>query len=824
MTAEILTWILWGYLIGSLPFGYLITKLSSNENLLEIGYKKSSGSNVVKHVGMWQGVLTISLDVAKGFIVVWLVQVLGLPEWVQIASALAVVIGHNWSVFLGFEGGRGIASLMGALLAFSFPITFIAILIFAAVFVIWDASIGTLLVFPVVAYLAYYMGSFETIGLFSLLVLFPVLFKRLSPTDEISNWNLFIRRLLMDGDHKIFDFRIVRLMDRYPSAFKPVLFVIGLIKQARGFVPPVLSLSPQDVAQLLSVAAKKAAAHQEEVNRINVFPVADKDTGYNLSATTVGIENVVSKKEYKTFKSLAKDVRLTAIKSARGNAGMIYVGFLLGFFERIQKETKGIDAQTFAKALLISSTRARSAIHNPVDGTMLDVISATAQGAKNYSKEGDNIIELLENSHKEAEAALKATTEKLEVLKKNNVVDAGALGFVRILEGWIEHLRGEVPAVSVMAPVNLTAEQPPLKYRYCVQIGFQKNRGNIQKLKEELSLLGNSMEVLEAEGRVRLHIHTDNPESVKEKLSFATDLNIHIEDMRAQVAQTSIKPLGLVVGDTASLPQSFIEKNNMVEIAFIAQFPNGEKVTKDNAYQKMRQALEKGDPLPTTSQPPINILESSYKEALLRHKEVIVLTLSSELSGTYGSSRIARSMLSNKQRLTIYDTGVIDAGEGLVVWKAQELINQGKDAKEVINLLNSYAPKVQLVGIPEDISYILRSGRMTLPKPVVPVLLLAQKLGFRILLSLKDRKLKMSGIVWGNNIPALLTKELQKRKPKAKTRVVLSHADNESGLKELKEKIKQVDNIDILYTALVSTVVGVYIGPGSLIVGFAPQD
>ncbi|HEA84440.1 MAG TPA: DAK2 domain-containing protein [Candidatus Wildermuthbacteria bacterium] len=613
MSAEALIWIIWSYLVGSLPFGYWITKLTSQENLLLIGYKKSSGSNVIKYVGVWQGVLTILLDALKGFLVVWLAQELGLVGWIQVAAALAVVIGHNWSPFLNFAGGRGIAALMGALLAFSLPITAISLIVFVAIFAVWDASIGTLLVFPVVILLSYIGGSFETMGMFALLVMFPVLFKRLSPLEEISNATLFVRRLLRDGDCAVFDFRIVRLIERYPTAFIPVHLVIGLIKRARGYVPPVLSLSPQDMAGLLSSGAKKAADHQEEVNRINVFPVADKDTGYNLAATTVGIESAIAKKEYRTFKNLAKDVRLSAVKSARGNAGMIYVGFLLGFFERIQEESIEIDAQIFAEALLISKIHARSAIHNPVDGTMLDVIDAAAKGAENYIKEGNNIIELLENSHKEAKAALKATTEKLEVLKKNNVVDAGALGFVRILEGWIENLKGDVPVASVMAPVNLSVEQAPPRYRYCVQIGFQNEGGNIQRLREELSLLGNSMEVLEAEGRVRLHIHTDQPEAVKAKLSFATDINVHIEDMRSQVEGTSIKPLGLVVGDTASLPQSFIEKNNITEIPFVAQFPNGKKVTKENAYQKMRDALKEGTPLPTTTNPsPASIMPVSY--------------------------------------------------------------------------------------------------------------------------------------------------------------------------------------------------------------------
>ncbi|HEB13443.1 MAG TPA: DAK2 domain-containing protein, partial [candidate division CPR3 bacterium] len=517
MSAEAITWIFWSYFVGSLPFGYWITKLTSKKNLLSIGYKKSSGSNVIKYVGKAQGVSTILLDVAKGFLVVFLAQQLGLADWVLIASGLAVVIGHNWSPFINFAGGRGIASLMGAFLAFSFPITFLSLLLFVAVFAVWDASIGTLLVFPTVILLSYMRGEFETIGIFALLVLIPVLLKRLTPFSEILNINLFVRYLLRDGDDAVFDFRIVR---RYPSIFNRI----------KGKVPQVLSLSAQDMAEILSASAHKIIVHQEEVNQINVFPVADKDTGYNLSATTIGIESAIAKKEYKTFRSLAKDVRLAAVRSARGNAGMIYVGFLLGLFERLEKEKTKIDADTFAEALKVSVTQARSAIHNPVDGTMLDVISATAKGAEEYVKEGNNIIELLEHSHKEARIALKETTEKLEVLKKNNVVDAGALGFVRILESFIESTKGEVPAVSIMAPINLITEQPPPKYRYCLQIGFDKNGGDIQQLKEDLSLLGNSMEVIEAEGRVRLHIHCDSPESVKAELSFAKDINIHIED------------------------------------------------------------------------------------------------------------------------------------------------------------------------------------------------------------------------------------------------------------------------------------------------------
>ncbi len=111
-------WILASYLLGSIPFGFLIAKICG-KNILEIGWKKTSGSNVFRNVGKWQGILTGLLDVAKGAAAVFLAQLLGLVPEVQAVAGAAAVIGHNWSVFLRFSGGRGIGTFAGAFLALS---------------------------------------------------------------------------------------------------------------------------------------------------------------------------------------------------------------------------------------------------------------------------------------------------------------------------------------------------------------------------------------------------------------------------------------------------------------------------------------------------------------------------------------------------------------------------------------------------------------------------------------------------------------------------------------------------------------------------------
>jgi glycerol-3-phosphate acyltransferase PlsY len=192
------------YILGSIPFGYLITKLSTNKNLLEIGWKKNSGSNVMKNVGKWQGVLTFLLDVAKGSFAVYLAQYLGLSIIIQVACGVLSVIGHNWSCFLGFKGGRGLATLLGALIIIS-PLMAILALIPCIIFtIIWTASVGTLFSFLTVIIYCFSFKGNEPAGFLMLISLVPVLIKRLSPIqDIISNPHdktLIENRLIFDQD------------------------------------------------------------------------------------------------------------------------------------------------------------------------------------------------------------------------------------------------------------------------------------------------------------------------------------------------------------------------------------------------------------------------------------------------------------------------------------------------------------------------------------------------------------------------------------------------------------------------------------------------
>ncbi len=174
------------YLLGSIPFGYIITRLTTRQNILEIGWRKTSGSNVFKNIGKWQGVATGLLDVAKGYAAVRIAQYFNLPPGLQALSGLAAVVGHNWSCFLKLAGGRGIGTLVGAALALSPKIIGLSLILPVVLALTWNAAEATILLLIIFLILSVHFNKFSPAGVFGSLCLIPVFLKRLSPLSELT--------------------------------------------------------------------------------------------------------------------------------------------------------------------------------------------------------------------------------------------------------------------------------------------------------------------------------------------------------------------------------------------------------------------------------------------------------------------------------------------------------------------------------------------------------------------------------------------------------------------------------------------------------------
>lgn len=859
-------WVIFSYLIGSIPFGFLIGRLSG-KNILEIGWKKTSGSNVFKNVGKLQGVITGFLDVTKGYLAVYGAQRLGFSHEIQIFSGVAAVTGHNWSIFLRFAGGRGIGTFAGAFFAISYKILLFSVIPLIVFAIVWNASIGTIAFLIVAIFISISLNQFGISGIFTILSLLPIFIKRLSPIDEIkkspNKWSLIRNRLIFDNDEFLRDFRINKFFQKEKStklslAIKiitaPILFppklgwkaakfgvkiakkpIEKLILKAQEKV--VAEIEVEDFRKMMIAAAQKIVLHQEEINKINVFPVADKDTGYNLAATLLGVEGLVSKKKYSTFRELTEDIKEAAMINARGNAGMILTGYLIEVLDRI-KNLESIDAFHLAFAMKKGTKAARLSITNPVEGTILDVIGAAGEKSFNMAtskinsrKPEENIIKILEGAFNASRISLQETTGKLEVLKQNNVVDAGALGFVKILEAWVENLKGVTSAseIEVTSPIS----QPEvigqeLKYKYEVVLSFKKSKEiNREEIRKELSPLGDSLEVLELEDKIKLHIHTDQPDSITDRFKYFPEFEFRVENMIKELEKVKKKPLGLIVDEVADLPREFLEKYGIEEVPFTTRFPKGEIVTsKEEIYEKMKEALRTGKPLPTTSAPSFQEFLTAYQRAFKKFEKILVVTVSSKLSGTYSAARIARSIFKKPEKLNIFvfDCFTAEAGEGLVAIKAQELISQDKKFEEIIEDLKIFCPKITLLACLDDFRYIVRGGRFRLPKILIWPVFFMQKIGLRLLVGLKNGKVRFLGANLGKDIAKILAEEIDRQRNGEEIIAAIAHADNLKAAEDLKKELEKKPKVKILFISSVSPVVATHTGPGAVITAFYPVD
>ncbi|BFT95270.1 MAG: hypothetical protein MNSN_01110 [Minisyncoccus archaeiphilus] len=202
--AYFLLFILNGFILGSLPFGYVISKISSDKDVFAIGWKKNSASNVFKNIGKWQGVLTGLLDLGKGYLAVYIASSAGCPDIIIALTGAAAITGHNWSPLLDFKGGRGIATLAGAMLFISPQITIMLAILAGLFALLWTASVGTIIALALGITISFPDTKLWDLLLLILLSIIPVFVKRLSPIKDIipfeKNRTIIENRLLFDQD------------------------------------------------------------------------------------------------------------------------------------------------------------------------------------------------------------------------------------------------------------------------------------------------------------------------------------------------------------------------------------------------------------------------------------------------------------------------------------------------------------------------------------------------------------------------------------------------------------------------------------------------
>ncbi|HMA58797.1 MAG TPA: DegV family protein [Halanaerobiales bacterium] len=466
--------------------------------------------------------------------------------------------------------------------------------------------------------------------------------------------------------------------------------------------------------------AKEVIENRKELNKINVFPVPDGDTGTNLSRTlNMVMENVIADKSVKTTLNSMGDA---ALRGAIGNSGIIFAQFINGLKENLKAE-KRLNVDNFAEMIDNAVDYTYQAISEPVEGTMLTVMKDWSKSLEELRAKTDDFEELMSESLKIARESLDNTKNTLEVLKKAHVVDSGALGFVYFLSGILEFIRtGKIQDINHYDIVleneeSTITEEEELEYRYCTEAYIEEVTKEIPQIREELSHLGDSLIIAGSSAKMRIHIHTNEPaEFFAELNNYSTIIDQKVDDMLIQynVKYDRISNIALVTDSIADLPKNYMDNNqiNMIPINLVVDQTNyldKVTVTSDNFYDLVDEAEE----YPTSAQPSVKTVEDKLSFLADHYEGIIVITVSSNLSGTYDSVQRAAENIQNGAKITIIDSKLDSGAQGLLVMEAAEKIKEGWDYQEIVDYIENIKQNMYIYVSVDNFEYMVRGGRVS---------------------------------------------------------------------------------------------------------------
>ena len=287
-------------------------------------------------------------------------------------------------------------------------------------------------------------------------------------------------------------------------------------------------------------------AHQEGINRLNVYPVPDGDTGTNMALT---LESVASE-----LGSAADDMAATcraishgSLMGARGNSGVILSQILRGLTSGFA-DADGADGAALAEALVAAAQSAYGAVMRPVEGTILTVVREASEAAATAAEAGASLVDVLDAARRGGQEALDRTPEMLPVLKEAGVVDAGGAGFLLLLDAALHVAAGRPvpepapvaagPAASAMHAPTGHGEGDVSDLRYEVMYFLEAADETIPAFKDVWAGIGDSIVVVGGDGIWNCHIHTDDiGAAIEAALDCGRPRNIRVTDLMEQVEE-----------------------------------------------------------------------------------------------------------------------------------------------------------------------------------------------------------------------------------------------------------------------------------------------
>ncbi|MCE3285584.1 MAG: hypothetical protein K0R70_1840, partial [Steroidobacteraceae bacterium] len=471
----------------------------------------------------------------------------------------------------------------------------------------------------------------------------------------------------------------------------------------------------------------------------------------------------------------------------------------------------------------------------PREGTILTVLTDFAHAVQRARREGiADFRSLLRRGVVVAQASLEQTTFQLEALRKANVVDAGAQGFVELVTGLSEYLdsgaeaapSADVPAVVLESSSEQAAGAvEELAYRYCTECVVTGAHVDRRHLREQLSALGGSLVVAGLQHKVRVHVHVDDPAEVfRVAARFGQVSAQKADDMQRQqhAAHLAGHRVAVVVDSAADIPEEEMDRLGIhmvpVRVHFGARsYLDKVGLTPDEFYAE----IARGGVPPKTSQPPPGDFRRQFEFLGSHFDAVVSINLTSRASGTHAAAETAATRTATHGRITVIDSRNASLGQGLIAMHAAECAAAGHDEAAVIAATRDAIPRTRTFGMVGSLDYAVRGGRVPRwVKRVADALRLVP-----VLHADRQGRVTLGGVLFGRTDATAKFARFVRRRMRSNRsyRVLVGHANCEADGQWLLEMLR-APNVGYARLIPLGTALGAHGGPGMLVAAFQDYE
>jgi DegV family protein with EDD domain len=561
---------------------------------------------------------------------------------------------------------------------------------------------------------------------------------------------------------------------------------------------------------------------ERALNALNVFPVADRDTGTNMACTVERVVREIEPLHTTSVNRFMRCVADSALTGAQGNSGVILAQYFHGLAEELAPYER-VTAADFGRAAGRATRYAYAALSDPCEGTILTVLREWGARFSDRADIDDDFVSALGDSLQCARTTVAATPQQLQVLAEANVVDAAALGFLYLLEGIGRYIEsGAVEERVAGAPVQSAPVDSPAasRFRYCTECMVAGDTLPRPEIEAALRGFGESLILAGTQTRLKLHIHTDTPHAVFELLShYGTITDEKADDMHQQRSvDRETATIALVADSSCDLPRSEVERLNVHIVPIRLNF--GEERLIDGISISPLEFYERlaSSPVhPTTSQPPPSDFARVFRFLSSHYRSILTLTLSAKFSGTFQCAQAMAREVPEGTEIEVLTTKNVSVGTGLILQELGECIQAGATFEEVKALARDLIGRVRLYATVETMHYLIRGGRVSRLKGM-----LANSLRQVPLLSIDSEGAvtKVTTATKPKQFDALCKLFIEQAKACRAYRFGIAHANAPERARELATRVRTAFPNASMYTNDVAAVMGAHIGPGAIVMSF----